>query len=51
MRNLGREFDVRWSNRATGGGPGGFAGVAADCHSDHVQRGRHVAGLGKRLTR
>ena len=27
MSSIGREFDVRWSNRATGGGPGGCARI------------------------
>ncbi len=39
MSSIGREFDVRWSNRATGGGPGGGAGVV-DRARTQVSTGR-----------
>jgi hypothetical protein len=42
MSSFERDIDVRWSNRAAGGGPGGFARVPerapTDRHSGHIQR-------------
>jgi hypothetical protein len=51
MSSFGREFDVRRSNRATGGGAGRVAGTAEDHLTGQIGTGRLAAVRGGHPTR